>query len=68
MTRELTAPKGCGPLCTCHFIEKECFSQALGNDTVTVATLFRAVGVFPKCGKCALALRSMIREHKEMTG
>jgi len=32
---------------------------------VTVATLFRAVGVFPKCGKCALALRSMIREHKE---
>lgn len=68
MTGERTAVKGCGPLCTCLCIEKECFSQALGSDTVTVATLFRAVGAFPKCGKCALALRSMIREHKEMTG
>lgn len=65
MTTKPSIQRGCGPLCTCHLIDKEKFTRVLSTDTGTVATLFRAVGVFPKCGKCALALRSMIREYKE---
>ncbi len=55
----------CGTLCECHDIEESCFRNALGNGNDTVAKIFKAVGTFPKCGKCVPHLRSMLKEKKE---
>jgi bacterioferritin-associated ferredoxin len=53
-------------LCVCNAVTDRAARAQLKNDCLTVATVYRALGVKPKCGKCVPLVRQLLRQAVEL--
>jgi bacterioferritin-associated ferredoxin len=53
-------------LCVCNAVTDRAARAQLKNDCPTVATVYRALGVKPKCGKCVPLVRQLLRQAVEL--
>jgi bacterioferritin-associated ferredoxin len=53
-------------VCVCNAITDRDARAQVKADCPTVATIYRALGVRPKCGKCVPLVRQLLRQAVEM--
>jgi bacterioferritin-associated ferredoxin len=54
-------------LCLCNAITDGAARAQAKADCPTVATIYRSLGVKPKCGKCVPLMRQLLRQAIEPT-